>query len=56
MVAQGENVWTLLTDGRLREIDARTGRRVDEVQLDVPEDSHLIPGVPGFLSLRPATT
>ena len=55
-VAEGERVWMLLTDGRLREIDARTGRRVRDVQLRVPEDSRILPGPPGFLTLSDTTS
>ena len=51
-VAEGERVWTMLPDDRLREFDARTGRRVDDVQLRVPQDdAHPVLGPPGSLLL-----
>ena len=50
-VARGERVWVLYPDGRLRELDARTGRTTAEVQLRNTGDAHLTPGRPGTLTL-----
>ena len=50
-VARGERVWVLYPDGRLRELDARTGRTAAEVQLRNTGDAHLTPGRPGTLTL-----
>ncbi len=55
-VAQGERVWTLTTEGRLREVDARTGRPVYDVPLTTKVHDHLLPGPPGSLVLAGSTT
>ena len=50
-VAEGERVWTLTAEGRLRELDARTGKIVNEVALDISGQDRLIPGPRGLLAL-----
>jgi PQQ-like domain len=53
-VTDRDSVWVLAVDGRLRELDARTGDPVRELRLAAPADSHLFPGRPGTLTLTGA--
>ena len=50
-VAEGERVWALPLGGRLRELDARTGRVVADVPLRGMVVPRLGPGRPGTLTL-----
>ena len=55
-VAEGERVWTLTAEGRLRELDARTGEIVHEVAPDISDKEQLIPGPRGLLALAGDTS
>jgi hypothetical protein len=50
-VTDGESVWTLSVDGRLRRLDARTGLPESEARVRVTAGSHLFPGAPGTLTV-----
>jgi hypothetical protein len=53
VVTDGDSVWVLTLGGRLRELDARTGRAVGEVRVPAVPDpgAHLFWGRPGTLTL-----
>jgi hypothetical protein len=55
-VADGDRVFTLTTEGNLRELDAATGRVVNDVPVTTRAHERLILGPPGFLALGGATT
>jgi hypothetical protein len=55
-VADGNRVFTLTTEGNLRELDAATGRVVNDVPVTTRAHERLILGPPGFLALGGATT
>jgi PQQ-like domain len=50
VVAEADTVWTLDLDGRLRQVDARSGRTVGAVRVPVTTDTHLFPASPGLLA------
>ena len=50
-LADGDALWLLDVDGRLRQIDARTGRTVRTVRVPVTTGTHLAGGTPGPLML-----
>jgi hypothetical protein len=50
-VADGERVWSLGVGGRLRELDARTGRALGEVAVRAPADAHVSGVDAGALTL-----
>ena len=43
-------MWVLSTSGRLRQIDARSGRTVHAVRVPVTTETHLLPAAPGLLT------
>jgi sugar lactone lactonase YvrE len=45
-VTDGDGVWVLALDGRLRRIDAPSGRAVDEARVRTTADTHLFGGGP----------
>jgi hypothetical protein len=49
-----DRVTLLTTDGRLRTIDARSGRTVGDVGLRAPADAHLLPAPPGTVAVAAA--
>jgi outer membrane protein assembly factor BamB len=49
VVAEGDTLWLLGLNGRLRQVDARTGRTVHTVRVPVTTDTHLGPASPGML-------
>ena len=51
VLADGDALWLLDVDGRLRQIDARTGRTVRTVRMPVTTSTHLAGGGPGPLML-----
>ena len=51
VLADGDALWLLDVDGRLRQIDARTGRIVRTVRVPVTTGTHLAGGTPGPLML-----
>ena len=51
VLADGDALWLLDVDGRLRQIDARTGRTVRTVRMPVTASTHLAGGTPGPLML-----
>lgn len=51
IVEDGDAVWARTASGRLRLIDARTGRTVQEVRPPVSTNAMLVPGPPGRLAL-----
>ena len=51
VVAEGERVWLLLPGGRLRELDARTGKVVADVRIRGIDNANLGPGAPGTLTI-----
>jgi hypothetical protein len=50
-VTEGNSVWVLTLDGRLRQFDAVTGRAVGEARVRAQADSYLSWGPPGTLTL-----
>jgi PQQ-like domain len=50
-VTDGDAAWVLTVDGRLRRLDALSGRSVTEVPVRMPARAHLFPGPPGTLAL-----
>jgi hypothetical protein len=50
-VTDGEGVWVLTVDGRLRRLDALSGRAMGQVRVRMPADAHLFPAGPGTLAL-----
>jgi hypothetical protein len=50
-VTDRDRVWVLAADGRLRQLDARSGRAVSTVRVRAPARSHLFPGPQGALTL-----
>jgi hypothetical protein len=50
IVAEGDTVWALSASGRLRQIDARTGRTVHTLRVPVTTDTHLFPASSGLLA------
>ena len=51
VLADGDTLWLLDVDGRLRQIDGRTGRTVRTVRVPVTTGTHLAGGGPGPLML-----
>jgi RNA polymerase sigma factor (sigma-70 family) len=51
VVAGGDALWLLGLNGRLRQVDARSGRTVHTVRMPVSSGTHLGGGAPGQLSL-----
>jgi streptogramin lyase len=51
VVVSGDTVWLLGLNGRLRQVDARSGRTVHTVRMPVSSGTHLGGGAPGQLSL-----
>lgn len=51
VLADGDTLWLLDVDGRLRQIDGRTGRVVHTVRVPVTTGTHLAGGTPGPLML-----
>jgi hypothetical protein len=51
VVADGDSVWMLTLDGRLRRLDANTGQAVDEVPVRAPADAYLFGGHASTLTL-----
>jgi outer membrane protein assembly factor BamB len=51
VLADGDALWLLDVDGRLRQIDARTGRTVRTTRMPVTTGTHLAGGTPGPLML-----
>jgi hypothetical protein len=51
VLADGDTLWLLDVDGRLRQIDGRTGRTVRTVRVPVTTSTHLAGGTPGPLML-----
>jgi streptogramin lyase len=51
VVAAGDTLWLLGLNGRLRQVDARTGRTVHTVRVPVTNGTHLAGGAPGPLML-----
>jgi hypothetical protein len=50
IVADGDALWLLGVNGRLRQVDVRTGRTVHTVRVPVTTDTHLGPASPGLLT------
>jgi hypothetical protein len=53
-VTDGDRIWVLAADGRLRRLDARTGQAAGELRGLAPEDAYLFAGPPGALTLLTA--
>jgi streptogramin lyase len=51
LVVHGDTLWLLAVDGRLRQIDARTGRTVATVRVPVTSRTYLAGAAPGPLML-----
>jgi hypothetical protein len=50
-VTDGDGVWVLTVDGRLRRLDALSGRATSGRRVRMPAGAHLFPGLPGTLAL-----
>jgi sugar lactone lactonase YvrE len=50
-VGDGNGLWVLALDGRLRRLDAVSGRAVGEARVRTTADSHLFGGPPGALAV-----